>query len=140
MLLLVESIIDKPSPVRRALVPGKPTRTEIVGWRTRLLPGAEELYSRVHSRLADPIASALRSAGVVQWRIWRDGQTLFHMIETTRGRDEMGRKMAALGPIDPDWDALIATLIDPSEDASALLPLVWGMDGTTQMSDPLPHT
>jgi L-rhamnose mutarotase len=118
----------------------KPTPNQTVGWRTRLLPGAEEAYTRVHSRLPEAVASALRSAGVVEWRIWRDGETLFHVIETTHGREEMARRMAELGPIDPEWDALISTLVDPSEESSALLPLVWGMDGATQFSDPLPHS
>jgi L-rhamnose mutarotase len=112
----------------------QPIRHEIVGWRTRLRPGAEDEYTRVHSRIPDAVASALRTAGVVQWRIWRDGTTLFHVIETTHGREEMGRRMAELGPIDPDWDALIATMLDPAEDAADLLPLVWGMDGATQFS------
>jgi L-rhamnose mutarotase len=108
--------------------------TEIVGWRTRILPGFEAEYTRIHSRIPDAVATALRTAGVVEWRIWRDGCTLFHTIETTQGRDEMGRRMAALGPIDPAWDALIATMLDDSDNAGALLPLVWGMDLTDQFS------
>jgi L-rhamnose mutarotase len=106
---------------------------EIVGWRTRLLPGAEDDYSRIHRRIPEPVAAALRDAGVVEWRIWRDGTTLFHTIETTHGRDEMGRRMAALGPIDPEWDARIAAMLDPEEGASALIPLVWGMDAESQL-------
>jgi L-rhamnose mutarotase len=108
--------------------------TETVGWRTRILPGFEDEYTRIHARIPDAVATALRSAGVVDWRIWRDGRTLFHVIETTHGRDEMGRRMALLGPIDPEWDALIATMLDSSEEAGALLPLVWGMDAAGQFS------
>jgi len=105
---------------------------QIVGYRTRLVPGAEEAYTRIHRRIPEAVAAALREAGVIQWRIWRDGSTLFHVIETTRGRDEMGRRMSSLGPIDPEWDALIATLVDGSAEASTVLSLVWGMDTTTQ--------
>lgn len=110
------------------------TAHEIVGWRTRLLPGSEEAYMRTHSRIPDAVAEALRAAGVVDWRIWRDGLTLFHVIETRDGRDAMGERMAAIGPIDPDWDELIATMVDQAEDSGALLPLVWGMDDGGQFS------
>ena len=108
--------------------------TEIVGWRTRILPGFEEEYARVHSRIPDAVAAALRTAGVLEWRIWRDGRTLFHVIETTHGRNAMGARMAELGPIDPAWDELIATMLDASDDAGALLPLVWGMDAGEQFT------
>jgi L-rhamnose mutarotase len=105
---------------------------ETIGWRTRLRPGTEQEYTRVHRRIPEPVAAALRSAGVVQWRIWRDGLTLFHVIETTDGIDEMGRRMSAIGPVDPDWDELIATMVDAAEGTQAALPLIWGMDGQEQ--------
>jgi L-rhamnose mutarotase len=111
-----------------------PTVPEVVAWRTRLLPGSEQAYSQLHSRIPDAVADGLRSAGVVDWRIWRDGLTLFHVIQTRDGREAMGERMAALGPIDPEWDALIATMVDASEGSSALLPLVWGIDGESQFS------
>jgi L-rhamnose mutarotase len=107
-------------------------RHETIGWRTRLLPGTEDEYARVHRRIPEPVAAALRSAGVVQWRIWRDGLTLFHVIETTDGMDEMGRRMSRLGPVDPDWDELIATMVDAAEGTQVALPLIWGMDGQAQ--------
>ncbi|MFC1433956.1 L-rhamnose mutarotase [Streptacidiphilus sp. N1-3] len=111
-----------------------PVPHETVGRRTRLRPGTEEEYSHVHRRIPDPVAAALRSAGVVQWRIWRDGLSLFHLIETTHGIAEMGRRMSLLGAVDPDWDELIATLVDPAEETQADLPLVWGMDQQRQFS------
>ena len=110
----------------------QPALHQTVGRRTRLLPGKEDEYTRVHRRLPEPVAAALRSAGVVQWRIWRDGLDLFHMIETTHGIEEMGRRMSLLGAVDPDWDDLIATMVDPAEGTQADLPLVWGMDEQRQ--------
>lgn len=93
----------------------RPAPHQTIGWRTRLLPGAEEDYARIHRRIPEPVAAALRSAGVVQWRIWRDGLTLFHVIETTQGMQEMGRRMSRLGPVDPDWDELIAAMLDAAD-------------------------
>ncbi len=104
----------------------------VIAQRTRLYPGAAERYCEVHARIPEAIAVALREAGVVDWRIWRDGDVLFHTIETTHGLDGMRARMAARGPIDPEWDALIATLVDQSDDASALLQPVWTMTSTTQ--------
>jgi L-rhamnose mutarotase len=108
------------------------SRHETVGRRTRLLPGTEERYEQVHNRIPEPVAAALRTAGVVRWRIWRDGLSLFHVIETTDGIEEMGRRMSHIGPVDPAWDELIATMIDPAEESHCALPLVWGMDEQRQ--------
>jgi L-rhamnose mutarotase len=110
----------------------QPAPHEIVGRRTRLRPGTEEAYTRVHRRIPEPVAAALRAAGVVRWQIWRDGLTLFHQIETVHGIEEMGRRMSLLGPVDPAWDELIATMVDSAEDSQAQLPLVWGMDEQQQ--------
>lgn len=101
------------------------TRAHIDGYRTRLRPGQAEHYRRVHASIPEPVAAALRASGLVSWRIWIDGETLFHAIETTDGRAAMLRRMAAMGALDPEWDALIATLVDDAPEASQPLPLVW---------------
>ena len=108
---------------------------EIAAWRTRLRPGQEEAYSRVHRNIPEAVATALRRSGVISWRIWRDGPTLFHVIETRDGRDAMGERMAALGPIDPEWDARIATMLDDREGSSVMPTLVWGMDESRQFTE-----
>lgn len=97
--------------------------------RTTLRVEAAKEYHRVHSQIPEQIAAALREAGVVRWGIWRDGDTLFHVIETRDGVEAMERRMTAHGSIDPVWDALIATLVDTSGPAGRL-DAVWAM--TTQ--------
>ncbi|MGN6126872.1 MAG: L-rhamnose mutarotase [Humibacter sp.] len=106
--------------------------TSVIAWRTRLLPGQEEAYARTHRRVPESLANALREAGVVEWRIWRDGLTLVHLIETTHGKDEMERRLAQVRPSDPDWDALIATMVDQDPATMVELPLIWGLDGAGQ--------
>ncbi|MGZ0712288.1 L-rhamnose mutarotase (plasmid) [Coraliomargarita sp. W4R53] len=106
----------------------------VTGFRTTLRPGAEEEYSDVHSRIPDEIAAALRTAGVVSWRIWRDGRILFHSIETIDGRDGMLANMANLGPIDPVWDRKIAELVDSAEHSRQELPLIWALTCDGQSS------
>ncbi|QKW17739.1 L-rhamnose mutarotase [Kitasatospora sp. NA04385] len=106
--------------------------THVTGRRTRLRPGLEARYETVHARIPEPVFEALRACGVVSWRIWRDGRSLFHCIETERGYDAMVERIVALGPIDPEWDATIAALLEQDEEADALLPAVWTMDRTRQ--------
>lgn len=105
---------------------------ELIAQRTTLRPGAAARYCEVHSRVPDPVEAALRAAGVVRWHIWRDGDLLFHTIETTRGRDAMQAEMARLGPIDEEWDALIRSLVDFSPSAQAILEPVWEMNPAGQ--------
>jgi L-rhamnose mutarotase len=105
---------------------------EVTGLRTRLLPGMAERYCRVHSQIPDAIADALRECGVVRWHIWRDGDVLFHTIETTDGLAAMEERMDAYGPIDPEWNALIDTLVDRSESATSILEPVWTMTRSGQ--------
>ena len=109
---------------------------ELLGYRTTIRPGKAEEYARVHARIPAAIASALLDAGVISWRIWADDHTLFHTIETTHGREAMSAAMAKLGPIDPLWDELIATLIESAPSSQKILPLVWELTRDGQSSGP----
>ena len=102
--------------------------SEFTGFRTRLQPGMLETYRRTHARLPEPIERALRDAGVRSWNIWSDDLVLFHTIETAHGREAMSAAMSALGPIDPEWDALIDTMVDRSPGSSRDLDFIWGMN------------
>ncbi len=100
--------------------------------RTRLLPGTETRYETVHARIPVPVFDALRSCGVVRWQIWRDGRSLFHLIETEQGYEAMVERILGLGPVDPAWDATIAALLEEGEGSDEILPLLWTMTGTAQ--------
>ena len=102
--------------------------------RTTLRPGRERDYERVHARIPEPVAQALRRAGVLRWTIWRDGPRLFHTIETRDGYPAMLAALTPMLPIDPAWDELIASLLEPGEGADVVLPAVWTLDGTSQGS------
>ena len=101
--------------------------TVVDGYRTTLLPGAADTYRRLHARIPDTIATALGRSGLISWRIWIDGQTLFHAIETRSGRQAMIDAMTELGQLEPEWDALIDALVSAEPAASAELPLVWSL-------------
>lgn len=100
--------------------------------RTILRPGKEEAYVRTHAMIPSAVATALRECGVLRWEIWRDGRFLFHHVHTVETFDEMVRLMAARGPIDPEWDRLIASMVSDVPGDSDTLQLVWGMDDRAQ--------
>ena len=100
--------------------------------RTTLRPGRERDYERVHARIPEAVATALRSAGVLRWTIWRDGSHLFHVIETRAGYPAMLAALAPMGPLDPAWDELIGSMLEPGEASDVVLPGVWTLDGSTQ--------
>lgn len=100
--------------------------------RTILRSGQESAYERTHSAIPQPVAAALRECGVLRWEIWRDGRFLFHYVHTVETFDEMVRMMSARGPIDPDWDRLIASMVSDVPGDSDTLDLVWGMDQRAQ--------
>lgn len=52
-----------------------------IALHTRLIPGHEAGYERDHARIPDELDPALREAGVLTWRIWRDGTDLFRVVE-----------------------------------------------------------
>ena len=52
-----------------------------VGLYTRLKPGMEEAYEAFHAVVPVDIVDDLRARGVSQWRIWRRGRDLFHLVE-----------------------------------------------------------
>lgn len=96
--------------------------------RTRVRPGLAEEYARVHSRLPDPVFASLRDAGILSWRIFAAGEELFHFIEATDETEAALGRLRETGPVDPEWAALINTLVSDAPGHNELLEPVWGMD------------
>ncbi|WP_158887773.1 L-rhamnose mutarotase [Amycolatopsis anabasis] len=97
-----------------------------VALHTRLKPGQEAEYERVHAVIPPELDAALRAAGVRAWRIWRDGLDLFHVVEVEDYR-AMRRALAA-HPANVAWQARMAELLDVEDDYSgddSGLGLVW---------------
>ena len=107
---------------------------ELFVQRTTLLPGAADTYRRVHAEIPEAIAAALREAGVVRYSIWCDGDELVHVLETRDGFEELSRRLAALDPIDPEWDEIIGELGSPAADATLHLEPIWAMTPTRQVA------
>ena len=54
---------------------------DVVVLHTVLKSGREPDYDRLHQEIPEAVASALREHGVHEWRIWRDGRDVFHLVE-----------------------------------------------------------
>jgi L-rhamnose mutarotase len=52
-----------------------------IALHTRLHADQVAEYERVHAAVPADLMAALRSAGVRDWRIWRDGTDLFHLVD-----------------------------------------------------------
>ena len=89
---------------------------DIIALHTRLKPGREAEYDRVHAVIPPELAAALRAAGVHNWRIWRDGQDLFHLVEVV-DYSAMRRALAE-DPVNVTWQARMAELLEVTDDYS----------------------
>jgi L-rhamnose mutarotase len=89
---------------------------ERIALRTRLRPGREDEYDRVHAVVPPELDVALRRAGVRTWRIWRDGLDLFHVVEV----DDYQAMRRALrdDPVNVAWQARMDELLDVPDDYS----------------------
>lgn len=87
-----------------------------IALHTRLKPGREEEYERVHGVIPADLDAALRAAGVRSWRIWRDGRDLFHVVEA----DDYQAMRRALRdhPANLPWQARMSRLLDVADDYS----------------------
>jgi L-rhamnose mutarotase len=52
-----------------------------VALHTVLKAGREHEYDTVHRSIPPDVVDALRENGVSDWRIWRDGRHVFHLVE-----------------------------------------------------------
>ncbi|MEU5727150.1 MULTISPECIES: L-rhamnose mutarotase [unclassified Micromonospora] len=89
---------------------------ETIALHTRLKPGREAEYDRVHAVIPPPLEAALRVAGVHSWRIWRDGQDLFHLVEVADY--QAMRRALAEHPVNVAWQARMAELLEITDDYS----------------------
>jgi L-rhamnose mutarotase len=55
---------------------------QTVALYTLLREGRELDYEEVHATIPAAVAADLRARGIKEWRIWRHGRDLFHLIET----------------------------------------------------------
>jgi L-rhamnose mutarotase len=99
---------------------------ETIALHTRLAPGRESDYDRIHAVIPIPLDTALREAGVRSWRIWRSGREIFHLVEC----EDYAAMRAHLRehPANVPWQEKMGELLDVHDDYSGEdtgIPLVW---------------
>jgi L-rhamnose mutarotase len=87
-----------------------------IALHTRLRADSIEEYERVHQRISDELVAALREAGVRNWRIWRDGQDLFHLVDVADY--QAMREALREHPVNVAWQATVAPLHEVADDYS----------------------
>lgn len=102
-----------------------------IALHTELKPGKEAEYERVHAVIPAELDAALRAAGVHSWRIWRDGQDLFHVVEVEDYRAM--RSALRDHPANVVWQATMSELLAVEDDYSGAdtgLKQVWELPGS----------
>jgi L-rhamnose mutarotase len=97
-----------------------------IALHTKLAPGREDEYERVHAVIPVDLDAALREAVVRSWRIWRDGRDLFHVVEV-EDYQQM-RHLLRDHPANLPWQARMSELLEVEDDYSGAdtgLSLVW---------------
>ncbi len=87
---------------------------QTIALHTRLRPGCEQEYERVHTVIPVELDAALRAAGVHGWRIWRDGSDLFHVVECADYRAM--RDALRDHPVNVAWQDRMADLLAVADD------------------------
>ena len=99
-----------------------------VALHTELRAEAVEAYDRLHEAIPDALLAAITAAGVRDWRIWRDGVHLFHLVDV----DDYRAMRHALrdDPANVAWQATMVPLQSVPDDYSGSddgLRLVWSL-------------
>jgi len=81
-----------------------------VALHTVLRSGREEDYVALHQIIPEEVALALREHGVSDWRIWRDGRHVFHLVDV----DDYQAMRAGLrdDPANLAWQATVGPLFE----------------------------
>ena len=111
-----------------------------IALHTRLRAGSEADYERLHARIPAAMVAALRGAGVRDWRIWRDGQDLFHLVDVA-DYDVM-REVLRTHPANIAWQAQVGEVLEVADDLSGKddsLTLLWTLCDQIAETQALDH-
>ena len=99
-----------------------------IALHTVLLPGREHEYDAVHEVIPQDVADALREHGVRDWRIWRSGRDVFHLVDV----EDYAKMRAGLRdlPANLAWQETVAPFFARADDyrgGDAGLPFLWSL-------------
>jgi L-rhamnose mutarotase len=87
-----------------------------IALHTVLQPGREADYESIHETIPSEVAAALAEHGVTDWRIWRDGRHLFHLIDVA---DYQAMRYALRDhPANVRWQDAVGPMHEKADDYS----------------------
>ncbi len=100
---------------------------------TQLRPGLGQAYEHFHRAIPSEVATALKAAGVIEWRIYRNKTTLTHEV-VAADRDRMSEILDA-DPVNERWQRQVAPYL--SVEPATELPaergiLIWDFSWPTR--------
>ena len=102
---------------------------------TRLRPELAQAYEQFHRAIPSDVAGALKAAGVVEWRIYRNRTTLTHEV-VAEDRDRMSELLDA-DPVNERWQRQVAPYLSPETPLASGSPddrgaLIWDLSWPTR--------
>ena len=90
------------------------TNSVTIALHSVLREGQEAAYETEHATVWPDLLAALQAAGIRDWRIWRSGRHLFHLVDT----DDFAGAMATLAdsPVNARWQEHMAAFVDHFEE------------------------
>jgi len=100
-------------------------------WTAKIKQGKKEEYIKRHNEIWPELVDLLKSAGICNYTIWADGNTLFGYYECEKGLDYAARVQAE-SPIVDKWNEYMKDVmdmtLDPVTGAQPLLVKVFTLD------------
>ena len=104
---------------------------EKYAWMAKIKPGMKDEYVRRHDEIWPELVELLKSAGICNYTIWTDGETLFGYYECEKGID-FAAKTQAQSPIVDKWNEYMKDVmempLDPVTGAQPKLVNVFTLD------------
>lgn len=104
---------------------------EKYAWMAKLKPGKKDEYIRRHDSLWPELKEVLKKAGICNYTIWTDGETLFGYYECALGVDYAARVQAE-SPVVDRWndymEEVMTMPLDPVTGAQPRLEKVFSLE------------
>ena len=84
---------------------------ERFAWKCRIKPGMKYEYKRRHDEIWPEMVALLKSAGIRNYTIWSDGETLFGYYECEQGI-EFAERTQAGSPIVDRWNEYMQDVLE----------------------------
>ena len=97
---------------------------EKYAWTARIKEGKKDEYVKRHNEIWPELVELLKSAGICNYTIWADGNTLFGYYECEKGV-EYAARVQAESPIVDKWNEYMKDVMDmPIDERTGAQPLL----------------